>query len=58
MYVYVCIGVYILARTTLELQTCLNIYTKQVIYFYFIFILFYFIFLFIYFFFLLIQGKS
>ena len=45
--IYVCIGVYILARTTLELQSSLNIYTKHKLY---AFILFFFAFLFFSFF--------
>ena len=45
---YVCIGVYILARTTLELQSCLNIYTKHTLDAFILF-LFYFILFFIFF---------
>ena len=52
--VCVCIGKYILARITLELQSSLNIYTKHMLH---TFIFFFFI-LFIYLFILLIQSKS
>ena len=44
MCVYVCIGVYILARITLELQSSLNIYTKHKLYTFILFLFFFFVF--------------